>query len=827
MKGLYLNDIPISLFMEYFNKTNLARRDFKTKYADDPIIYTYEFTADASTYFYKSPFAFNNILGDIQNYYGVTSITTPEINSTSAIDKLYYNPVLQTIIPYKYRMKDLVGSTWEHFIEFDETTVTDLKDNTLIYPTATIEYNDIYKRWDVYTPSLVAYIYENKEFKIPYFDSTLGKYIYIDEYQRETTENGIDYNFGRYNSTIRSVLNNVQDITEIIPQRFLPECIGLVNQGYNKKLVYYEKYKRTTTYSIGAPGTPDLKEYINRETVFELNDTAADIVLEEYTYPMTTVLDFTTVPEIRTEETSTAGVYKKLESYPLYGIGKPVIIKVYKNFVNFANKDREFKNNSIIWLPNQSVYAELSGTDKIKIALTSNKMFRYYNDKNSISYATIRGTTNKYMYIGSVRYPVDSTVEPNFPYGSFLYPYDRTDILAGSFFGSITAETETQITLGKYDTSFLASREPLNTASTQTMLIQDMYDTSLFIQKTEVYEKVTSTSVHTITEFLDYFHNTAGTQITLNSGKTMSRAANITSFMTLDSFIGNFDRFEHYITEGFSPNNITAFRGDLVPEGIFKQRKLDAIRTMMSTFMEKRYDNFLFDNAYNIFEDDMLMKMRVFAEGYKKLVNSDRNLINLDLAKKPRILSTDLSKSILISKDEKASNYLKKIGENEGTIYLRKEFEPNPTYISNKLNQENVFTRLIEYDKFPTDTLRKKYLREQSSRLQAYSDFVKSTRVLDDNRVLERVYKINIPSLLDYKNFVIYNLIENFYAYNTYTGDDKYLKNYDVYLKDKILDESDYVLATTEQPEKLMYLKDSLVEEDLLEKILIEDWKVL
>ena len=68
----------------------------------------------------------------------------------------------------------------------------------------------------------------------------------------------------------------------------------------------------------------------------------------------------------------------------------------------------------------------------------------------------------------------------------------------------------------------------------------------------------------------------------------MSRTENITSFMTLDSFIGNFDRFEHYITEGFSPNNITAFRGDLVPEGIFKQRKLNAIRTMMSTFMEKK-----------------------------------------------------------------------------------------------------------------------------------------------------------------------------------------------------------------------------------------------
>ena len=59
MKGLYLNDIPMSLFMEYFNKTNLTRRDFTTKYADDPTIHTYEFTADARTYFYKSPFEFN------------------------------------------------------------------------------------------------------------------------------------------------------------------------------------------------------------------------------------------------------------------------------------------------------------------------------------------------------------------------------------------------------------------------------------------------------------------------------------------------------------------------------------------------------------------------------------------------------------------------------------------------------------------------------------------------------------------------------------------------------------------------------------------------
>lgn len=835
MKGIYLNDIPISLFMEYFNKTNLKRREFTPKYADDPTIYTYEFTADGDTYFYRSPFAFNDILGDIQNYYGVTSITVPAESTTSSIDKIYYNPILQVIYPYKYRLKD-VNSAWEHFIEFDASTVIDLKDNYLIYPSVVISYNEDYKRWNVYDSNnnLVAYIYENAEFKIPYFDETLGKYIYIDEYQRETSESGIDSTFEKYNKTIRNTLNNIQDIESIVPQAFLTECIGMIDQGYNKKLVYYEKYKKTTTYSIPASVNIvdiNLKEYINRETLAELNTTGSDIVQEEYTYPMATVLDFTTVPEIMVEETSTEHIYRKLKSnIPYYGIKKPVILKVYKNFVNFLGRDREFNDNKIIWSSSKSTYAELYGTDRLKIALTTDNTFFYYGSKNNSLTVFINNGTDRYVTIGNVKYPVDSTEEANFPHGSFLYPYSRVNVLSSTLFGSIVDESEYEITLGKYNiTSFIDNREPLQNIpdTTETILIQDMYDSSLFIEKIEEYEKIEPSDSYSLTEFIDHYHNKSGSSITLPSEGSMSIAASIESYLTLDNFIKNFNRFEHYITDGFTPNNLSSFRGNLVPEGIFREWRLNTIKDMMSTYMEKRYDNFLFDNANNIFEDDMLMKMRIFAEGYRKLINADRNLSNLNLAKKAVIPHTDISKNILISRDEKSSNYLRKIGENNNTVYLRKEFSSDPTYISKKLSEENAFTKMIDYKRFPTDTLRKKYLREQSARLEAYKDFTKSTRVLDDNRVVERVYKKNTPSLLDYKKFIVYNLIENFYDSNIYVSGNKYLENYELYIKEKLSNDSLYNLKITEETEKEIYLKDYLIENELLEKILVEDWKVL
>jgi hypothetical protein len=424
---------------------------------------------------------------------------------------------------------------------------------------------------------------------------------------------------------------------------------------------------------------------------------------------------------------------------------------------------------------------------------------------------------------------VDTTSETNYPHGSFLYPYDNIRIFIKTLFGSISDETDTTIILKKYDAPIPSENLATEITEPLTTVIQDMYDSSLFIKKEETFIKEDPLDNYSITEFLDNTHTEVGETggITLNSGKVIYRQNSITNPITLDNFMKNFDTFDHYITEGFTPNNITAFRGNIVPEEVFKQLKLKTMKNMISNFMEKRYDNFLFDNNFNIMEDNTFMKMRIFAEGYQKLINSDRNLKNLNLANKGLISYNELPSRILLFKDDKSSDYLRKIGEVGDTKYLRKEYDPDFIYISNKLNQENIFTKLIEYNKFPTDDIRKKYLSKQSKRLQAYSDFTKITRVLDDKRVAERIYKENTSSLLEYKNFIIYNLLENFYAYNNYSGDDKYLKNYKAFLKDKISNESVYSIKTSEQTEKMSYLKDNLIESELLQKILVEDWKVL
>ena len=338
----------------------------------------------------------------------------------------------------------------------------------------------------------------------------------------------------------------------------------------------------------------------------------------------------------------------------------------------------------------------------------------------------------------------------------------------------------------------------------------------MYVTKTEIYEKVapTGTLPYAPTEFLDNYHsyNSAG-EITLPSERKVKIGATIPNVLAMNQFIENF-RFGHYLVQGTFPGDNTSSRGKLVPEHVFKDRKHAAIRSMMVSFMEKRYDNFLFKDSYNLFEDDILMKMRVYAEGYKKFLDNDTSLYNLGSAKKHYISYEDVSPRIVTSKNE---------GQRESVLI--KKYDTSLQYVNEELQKENVFTRLRESNLFPNNTDRAKHLAEQSKRLQAYVDYDKTTKVFNDIDIFERVYTQNIPSTLDYKKIVLYNLMENFYTYNNYTGDDKYLQNYESYIEG--LEDTGYTLEVSDQTEKALYLKESLDETALLTKILQEDWKVL
>ena len=61
MKGVHLNDIPVDLFMKYFNETNLSESIDYEPIEETLTVYTYEFTVNTNTYFYKSTFDFEYV----------------------------------------------------------------------------------------------------------------------------------------------------------------------------------------------------------------------------------------------------------------------------------------------------------------------------------------------------------------------------------------------------------------------------------------------------------------------------------------------------------------------------------------------------------------------------------------------------------------------------------------------------------------------------------------------------------------------------------------------------------------------------------------------
>ena len=120
MRGLYLNDIPVNTFMEYFNKTNLQPLKFTPKYRDDIIVNEYTFTLAGNTRYYKSMFPFPEISSDITEFFGA-GVIVEGTTEAQAINTMFYNPNIPFIYPYRYRVWDKAGNLYKNFIEIQDS----------------------------------------------------------------------------------------------------------------------------------------------------------------------------------------------------------------------------------------------------------------------------------------------------------------------------------------------------------------------------------------------------------------------------------------------------------------------------------------------------------------------------------------------------------------------------------------------------------------------------------------------------------------------------------------------------------------------------------
>jgi hypothetical protein len=926
MKGLYINDIPVNLFMEYFNRTNLTPLEFTPKYTE-PVIYKHQFKIDSVTYYYKSMFAFSYIESeDISEFFPngtITDLSSPIIDD----QKLYYNNIIPFIYPYRYRLEKIQDEELLHFIHFEEDgtsneikelepkdyinvgiNILDSRSNTSIYSDISLQYEKGKQRWRIIDGTLLlGYIYENALFQLQATNAD-GYLLYIDEYGRETTQREQTDNFSKHYKSIRSALNNIKDTKDNVERSFLPNCIGMIDNGITKKLVYYEEYKRTRTFSLAA-STENFyyKELIDRNLLKDLDED--DKIIEEKIIKMRTLLDFSTLPNLRVtketpgwipihfksgiDQTNSVGYYyntvnnnlyldedvvvsitatdtepsdnqnndfwltittntlyqykstfyyKKIDRYLNNNRRETALLKVYETYLNFMGKLSQYRDKQIIFNSTFSLYGELIGANKFASIKVPVGMASYTNT-NSQKYNIIYLNENNrearlhsqlddnghYFLINDKKYYINETIEaPNYPNGSVILPVRTEFVSVETLFGDLVNlhQKDNSVFLEKFDTSKFSNLANLDENRNESVIVKDLLDSTIYIEKEEKYEKVAPAGSHIISEFLDYYHsyNGTGTSIELKNGRTLYRLAQINNPVSLSMLINDFS-FEHYITQGFQRSDITSSRGNLVPEKLFNDKRTSAMKEMVSSFMEKRYDNFLFDDPYNIFEDNIFMKMRVYAEGYKEFLDNDINLYSLNTAVKPYISYKNIPNKIIISEiDQVKKDFLTKI------------YKTSLEYISDQLSKDTSFTRIIESDKFPISMSKKKHLAEQSKKIQAYNDFKKTTNVFNDIDILTRTYRKNTPSNSEYKKFLIFNLIENFYLHNNYSGQELFPQNYNNYLKNIVIENSNYTEEISNVSEKVLYFKDSLDLDDLndiLSKILDVkteedvDWKVL
>jgi len=445
-----------------------------------------------------------------------------------------------------------------------------------------------------------------------------------------------------------------------------------------------------------------------------------------------------------------------------------------------------------------------------------------YTFKNTKS--TINEYENPVFVINGMAYTINVTTDGTYTAGSFLIPTNFDYTHDKTIFGdSININQQSVFILEKYDAPVLSSFDALDIEKAETTtILKDIFDNSMYVEYKESYIKTVVTEIAPepqFTEFLDYEHNvTTGTQLNLKSNSTIYRASAITEPVTIEDLIANFN-YSHYFMMGYPTEDITGIRGNLIAENVIYDQRMRAIKELSAVFMEKRYDDFLFYDSDMLFSDNALTNMRIFSEGYLKGLEKDNSLFELPEATKDLITYDLLSPRIIVGDIQVESSTIN-----------TKIYTQSMPYILENLATENIFTKLLDYERFPSDLSRKVHLADQSKRLKAYNDFTKITAALDIPEVLVRTYKRNVPTKLDFKNFLIYNLFQNFYKYNAYDTDgNSFTKNYEVFYKEKLNDTTKSYMPTldTTIAEKTIYRKEDMTIDNLLEKILIDEWSVL
>jgi len=856
MKGIYLNDIPVDLFLKYLTKDNLASQNYEPV-PENLTVYIYNFTINsAGSYFYRSIFdSFTHVKPEIVRYFedfhaGLVEADLGLIDFETELDgKVYYNSTLELAVPYQYYI-EIIGSpnifyylpeiNWGE--ELAITSIFDSRDNTDLSISGTAVFDSVNNRYNIDDgSSVIGYIYENP-IQTVYKKDENGNTIYLDEFGNETTKSSKESIFLKHNQAIRNGFRGITDIDKAIGEKFNNRCVGIVDDRTSKGqetfyFAYYEKYRKTITYTIIDPAAIPSSysvQYLSRSLLKNLEGTGT------YTTTLDTnisknLLNVNSIPKVQAKRINVVGISDKVYENTDPGFNdyivvnnEPILVEIFKEVLLFQKSYDVLLDSGLRYISdnieNRRVYIEtISSLDYLKIFMSTQTTLKY-RDQNNNSITKTRELRNGkyYININGKYYEIIS----GGVYGFIRVPVKIEKIFIDTYFGKVSEivsaySTGKKFCLTKY--TFTEPTEYLDEESSSTIYKKDSVDSTIAIQIDGTYERIDPALTYSFNQFLDYKHvpSSSGT-IPIQNYASLQIIENISGASSLTELKENF-KYNHYLTLGYFKD-----RGAVVPSNVFRDERVNMIRKMTPEFIEKRYNNFVISDS-GVYDIDALLKMRIYAESFQSIIENDYINATVPLtARKSAFLASDVDAKIILSNKLDSSEVIltKKLDDYKLDDYSVEELNP--------------FQRLVEYEKFQNIDSYTKFMIDNILRESIFGDFDQIEETKDFIVAPETNFVQHSPSILEYKNAIVNDLTNNFFKFNYYIEDidkngstyqninDEFVKNYENFYKDRLPDMSELAIPLEDIiSEKKIYSIENLDELDIIQKVLESDWSVL
>jgi hypothetical protein len=847
MKGIYLNDIPMDLFLKYFSKDDLVDKDLEPSLLPDfRTFYKYSFSISAQTrYFYsllpiaKSTEIKENIILDLQDLYSNTldtnSVGTLTLVSTLTNEKVYVQTNRIALNNHRYFFQydqdyednvnpfyfiEVDGTLNGDLADSDEITIKDSRTNADILgfevdivkeesPSGVV----IYNVYETGSEVLVGFIYEHRRNFIQELNS-LGQSLFLNEFGTKTTNSRKESSFLRHNSAIRKGFNNIVDPLDLIVLKFRPSVLGIYKRGEEEILAYYENFTRTFSYEkINLvdiqSGTPidtiripqNIKSGITSSAPSNFDVNFRESKLKE-------VLNFFNVKRVKVVKNG--DFYETINASELLNTAdKNVFAEIYQKNLKYrdisypvfklaSNNTKEYvKFLGISELSNLNLeIVSLLGINYVRLPVLSGRKIVFDSNKS-----TVFQNNDTFVTFESNRYKIEPGISNSiYSRGFILYRVElffERDTNNLSYFGKITDLTNSLEFISKFK---LTKYVPESSEIAPINITDEYFDLSGFTAVGNTFEK----------EY--YLQDEIDNTYILKVDEVISKDA-INTTIPRTEFL---DFFHTKRTSGSGSNTFQLLDGSFIARGSAVSWPITEA-TLRQLFENYRVVNNFYNNRGPFISDKVFenLKKNAIATMTSDFLNKSSEFFAIEnifydensTTIKMRVYSesfktvisnnnflydTILKRTSNISIQDDAKIILEKI---EGPLlsgsvvklYQPEDFTKQVILAQAETNNLNSFQKLLDYESIPYNEKRTNILYEQKKREQIFADKDDSQDVKDDIIIYDRVPKTNVIPRLTFKGNIISLLTEFFFRSSSYIEDSNfYINSYYNFYKDKM-----------------------------------------